>query len=240
MKIFWLVLSGVVGTAHHNREGKVVDFRPADRSPEVKDFKGRKVMEIRPPRGVPVEPLRLELVHQEFRVTKKDDPHEGMEHGQWLYRSNFCGVEFVDTTQRYWGWYDEQKKAAFYAAQEAEGQARKARAQEELRQQEEFVASLQPSFFVGKLSKGELAQLRGGSLDLADCLRAVINREILEQLGHGRVRVYLPHIFYGVEDMKKLEENRKILLDEETRLREERKQLWLAKAGRGEKDENRD
>jgi len=112
---FWTTKDGVVGTAHRNREEKVVDFRPASRIAG-----DGKTIIVYPPKGQVngVDPLKLEVVRIEKRVTKVEDLPAGQQRVEEVGFSSFEGVEISATLCRYAEWYDREAEVANRVANE--------------------------------------------------------------------------------------------------------------------------
>lgn len=102
MNKFWTKQGNMVGTAHKNRNGELVDFRPLELSFEKNDRRRMRILRlevtssetsiiIEPPKGVEIKPLRLtaSLINREVI---EDEVCFARFRETW--RAEFEGVEF--------------------------------------------------------------------------------------------------------------------------------------------------
>lgn len=88
---FWLVKNGMLGTAHYNREGVVVDFRPVDKEPVLQKEGSSVFIIIEPPRRVDAERLCLEAVRRGSDVLEESISFVRILE---IWSASFEGVEF--------------------------------------------------------------------------------------------------------------------------------------------------
>jgi len=124
---FWTTQNRKVGTAHHNRDGRVVDFRPADKSVELEVRFDGNVIVLRPPAGVEIKSLAMPARRVSQEVIG-DQP--GYARVRELWQVKFEDVE-LSCTYEVWEKKDTPEAEEFRAAEAAKLRAeRKARDQQ--------------------------------------------------------------------------------------------------------------
>ncbi|HWQ59687.1 MAG TPA: hypothetical protein VN420_00875 [Candidatus Fimivivens sp.] len=104
MEKFWTVQNGLIGTAHENRNGTVVDFRPATIQ-SLEEY-GKSLIRITPAKGVRIEIVTL-AAEEVVRIDeKKDQPKKGMVTFNEEFHAGFLGVSVKALTPKRSEWYD--------------------------------------------------------------------------------------------------------------------------------------
>lgn len=243
----WIVKNGVIGTAHKNRHGEMVDFRPALRKELViRDRDGRFIGDLLdrqygysygekhekdlfcsliPAKGHKLQSncrhqsLLLNCLGVEKYVSTIDYPQKGQNAFGFRYMFQFEEVIFF-LEKEYAGceWYDTQLK-------EEDEERRRKRDREE----EEFWVRLPElekeirvflETFTPELSASELIQLRSDKISTNEFYKEYVHPAVWNRFRHDR---YLSNQEEIVCVMKKR------VLDQAEARHEERKKAWLAK-----------
>jgi hypothetical protein len=225
IEIFWTKKNGTVGTAHSDREGKTVDFRP-NRSITAE----KEIITVHPPKGqeMGVEPLRLKVTRIEKRVIEPENAIVApKEHGQHRIEevvfASFEGVEVSATFRKYAEWYDKEAEAAHLASKEKE----MARWHREIEEERNFLKNISLENLIEEATTSEIAKLRSGKIS---------PHLLLEKIMARKAGDYSSYVYDEVKRRAKetgyLDQFKADLLSLDDRRKEERKQKWLAKEGR--------
>lgn len=244
----WIVKDGVIGTAHKNRHGEMVDFRPVLRKELVlrasnnslidamsgpyaygmgylQDIfcslipaKGHK-LQPHPTSYFQCKPFLLNCLGIEEYVTKIDYPIKGQRTYGYRYMFQFEEVNFF-LEKQYAGveWYDSQLQMEF-------GDQRQKQDQKnwedllKLRELEKEICSFLETF-TPVLSDFELNQLRADTIDARTFYTKYVHSVVLDRFHHNSYFWNLENIIFFMK---------KRVLDQAEARHEERKKAWLAK-----------
>lgn len=157
---FWMKQGEMVGTAHHNREGAVVDFRPVTSSATVEEhgcqirgqldlrlnvrFDGTATLTLAPPKGVEVEALVMSATRTN-RETLQDEVCFSRFKETW--HAEFEGVLFSATREMTENKHTPEAEAV-RAKAEATRRAEKAASERAERMVEERLCRATPAEFL--------------------------------------------------------------------------------------------
>jgi hypothetical protein len=227
-KKYWTSKDGVVGTMHDSRDGKPVDFRPAELITLIKQD-GETFCKVNAPKGqrTVVEPLILPIERREDVGLQRRE--NGQEMREDRYYALFLGVEVYASWGYRWEWWDEAAKARSDDREKKSEQDYRLR-QKETQELEALVTDLLDKVTFEDLyplvTSGEIGQLRAGSRHPEVVLGRALQR-YLEQSGLSEHK-YLLWQKAKHSDSAEFVEG---LFSFDDRRREERKRCWLAGQG---------
>ncbi len=221
---FWTTKDGAVGTAHRNREGKTVDFRPA-RSVSVKGEE--KVITLYPPKGQgeAVKSLELKVTCLEKRVIEPENilvapEHQGQHRIEEVVFASFEGLEISATFRKYAEWYDKEAEAAHLANKKEE----MARWYKEIDEERNFLKNISLEEIISEATVSEIGKLRSGKIS---------PHLLLERIMARKAGNYSSYVYDEVKRRSKetgyLDQFKAKLLAFDDQRKEERKQQWLAR-----------
>lgn len=161
-KKFWVVQGGVVGTAHIDRDGRTVDFRPA--RVEVKNG----FVVVRPPRGQNwLESVHLEPTRTEKRVTSLDrdwsgEPKPGMKIMAEFFFAKFLGVEISVQGGSRSEWYDKEAEKEFLKKIREREEELTAQWHAVWKKRRDFLSAISLTEMVEKATRQDVGRLRDG------------------------------------------------------------------------------
>lgn len=227
MEKFWTVLNGVLGTAHNARDGRTVDFRPAERIEGTQAYSSAvgqlaPCIKVHPPKGQKLEVLVLEPTRIEKVVDKVDYPHRGQQWVNEVLYAEYMDVEISTTHRHSAEWYDLEAEEMFRLEEERKRADWKAQEDEERK----FVESISQEELINKTTSREIGRLRAGTMEVRDIVARIL-REEFEKRFKNRDSYRLISKEIG---RRNLDEFKTQLLAADDRRREERKQQWLTKS----------
>ncbi|MFA6097015.1 MAG: hypothetical protein WC788_05300 [Candidatus Paceibacterota bacterium] len=216
----------VVGTAHRNREGKTVDFRPVSR------IEAKEKMIISAPRGQEgmIEPLSLEYVRVEKILLHEDRYKPGEKYYKEIGYSIFEGVEISASIKEYFEWSNSDSKAAYEAAEKE----KTIKHHEKLDQERSYLRSIRMEDIAKAITSSEVAQLRNGK-NAEDILKSILHRMFCAKHENPESPWLDPK--FEIADRERrdcgyLDRFKAFMISRDERKKEERKQKWLAKERR--------
>ncbi len=151
-KPFWTVQKGQIGTAHINRWGETVNFRPTPFRPLLGSRNGRTVLELFPAKGIEIERLVIECVEARHVLTTEPTRQR--------LRLTWSGV--FEEVQVAWSeeWWEDLQTPEAIAARGLQKEER-ARREAHERRLETILAGASPEELAALASptRGELARL---------------------------------------------------------------------------------
>lgn len=231
-KKFWTTSTttsscAVIGTAHINRKGEVVDFRPTTERP-TQVWEGEKKISLPPPKGQEglIKPLILPI--EEWEEVREAPPTQsGRVYVTSIPSSSFEGVrvalsqwESAQAGNRRWEWASPEAEAAAKVASEAEAAAKVAREVRcaELRT-ELFAVSVEE--IAKEATPAEAGKLRARGLDrsvLWPILERTFEAIVGEDSGEYHVQLMTSKVVAG-----RLTADGQLLVEEIVRVDDERR-----------------
>ncbi len=219
---FWTTKGGIVGTAHENREGKVVDFRTASRI-----YGDGKTITVYPPKGQAegVEPLKLEVTRIEKQVTQPEGLPAGQQEVKEVGYATFEGLEISIFLRRYAEWYDKAAEAADKLTR-SEQMDRVAKEREEERN---FLKNISFEDMSVEVTTSELGKLRSGKMSTASLLRELLIRVVEKRRKSQDYWLFQEELKSREKEAGYLDRFKAELLAFDDRRKEEHKREWLAR-----------
>lgn len=229
---FWTVRDGQIGTAHVNRDGEVVDFRPASRF----DGRDEKIV-VYPPKGQEgqVKSLIIRATGVQTIIASRDGWMKGKQAVQMVYRGLFQGVEISARGPMKIVWYDPAAREAYETAQAARDAMRadvKAKAIA-------FVSAITVADFVAMVSPKE-AQSKAfkdkSAFEIAArrIITSFVNDKFVdEEAGISKNDIYdwtWREVVRKASEISRYGARGAVMAAEEKR-RAKRKEAWMAKKG---------
>lgn len=167
-KLYWTARDGQIGTAHKNRDGKEVDFRPAR---WIQVFLNNSIRaEVPKGQEHAIDPLVITSERIEIKVVRKDYPHTGIQIEQDVFRVNFCGEDIIVEGRKRQEWYDLTAKAVSEAAHEERLELYHTRRDKG----KEFIKSFPIERIADEVTRSEADRLRNGKITGEEVARRVI------------------------------------------------------------------
>lgn len=217
MAKFWTVVNGVLGTAHHDRDGRMVDFRLMDHT-EVHN----NLVVVYPPKDQANEvvPFTLEPIRSEKQIIQVDYPCPGQQWVRNILYAQYRGVEVSAATNSFAEWYDPE------AEEKARKEAEERRIKWELERQKkfQFLSSISDEDILPQVSRSEVDRLRAGTVTISTILERVLSDQFRQRFGDPEGNWWIISHEIDLRDLEKLKTN---LLEYHNRQRAERKQRWL-------------
>jgi hypothetical protein len=215
MENIWTVQNGALGTAHENRYGVVVDFRPATIQVE-----SEKIV-IAPAKGVKIEKLHLDPDEIDRVEEERDTPYKGMVTFKQEFRKEFQGVIVTARTDSQREWYDD---AAEEISKKA-GETSMEKFHAQMKVYKDFLDALPFEKIAAELTRRDVGRLKSGRRQVDLPIQMIFRKFLIEEfpgiLTEGSVR----SVVYQTAKEKSAG-LMEFLLEREKAERERRKAEW--------------
>lgn len=173
----WITKNGVIGTAHKNRKGEVVDFRPFSR---IDVDKKEEVLIIYSPKGQEemIDPLRIEIINFDIKEAKNFSSDEKIIWQRKHFYASYEGVEisFLGPDQSSW-----RSDAIRIESETAQKNERKKRILDEEKRKQFISDIVIGDEFIHNLSRSQISKIIGGTLQVEIVIRDFIESELGEK-----------------------------------------------------------
>lgn len=227
---FWTTQGGAIGTAHIDRNGKMVDFRPFSRInvDEREDEENVVLYPFKGQEGI-VDPLSIRIIR--FEVMDAED-HSSNETTIWQRKKFFAEWEGIEVS--FMG-LDQPKWRSKEIMERTLREQKKERAEilKVEAQKEDFLSNIPlGEEFIAQISGRKISKIRVGKVELAEIVSNFLEMKLQERFSIPS-RVGIDDLLISNEIYERsrnvFNELKENIFAYDDKRRETRKQEWLAK-----------
>jgi hypothetical protein len=214
-EIFFTTKDGVIGTAHKNRSGKIVDFRPA--TIMFNEGGNKYSLLVLSQKGQNINPLKIEADRVEKVIKEKED--DGREIFVYRIFGNFEGIEFFADSN----WQSEptdKNKEEVERKRENEKLARK--------KLEGFLLSISLSDIAAyPFSRRSIGRLSSRLVYYAKMMDEAVCHLATQLNEDAQKKITWENIYSVIKNLGGEEKIKNAILDADEKRRQEKKKAWL-------------